>query len=244
MKFGDYIVYADESGDHSLVTINPEHPMFVLVFCIFNKKIYCEHIVPRMQQLKFTFWGHDSVVLHNHEIRKAKNDFSLLQNAPVRESFVSCLNTFIENTEVTIIAAAINKNSLKNRYSKPDNPYEIALRFCMERLWYWLEEKAQGNLLTHLIVEKRGHNEDTQLELEFRRIVSATEFSNKPKLDIRFMDKKHNSTGLQIADLAAYPIARHMTKPKQKNRAYEIIKSKLRKSSSGKIDGYGLKIFP
>lgn len=244
MNFGDYIVYVDESGDHSLVTINPEYPMFVLVFCIFDKKIYYNQIVPKIQELKFNFWGHDSIILHSHEIRKAKNDFSILQNAAVRESFISSLNTLINNTNVTIIAAAINKNLLINRYSKPDNPYEIALRFCIERLWRWLEEKEQNNLLTHLIVEKRGHNEDIQLELEFRRIAGLSAFSNKPKLDIKFMDKKHNSTGLQIADLAAYPIARHISKPEQTNRAYKIIESKLRRSSSGKIEGYGLKIFP
>jgi hypothetical protein len=27
-----------------------------------------------------------------------------------------------------------------------------------------------------------------------------------PNLDIRFMDKKHNSAGLQLADLMAHPI--------------------------------------
>ena len=30
-----------------------------------------------------------------------------------------------------------------------------------------------------------------------------------PNFDIRLMDKKHNSTGLQLADLVAHPIGRH-----------------------------------
>nr|WP_245441747.1 DUF3800 domain-containing protein [Rhizobium leguminosarum] len=58
------------------------------------------------------------------------------------------------------------------------------------------------------------------------------------------MDKKHNSTGLQVADLIAHPIARHVIKPDQPNRAYELIESKFRKSGRGQIHGYGLKIFP
>ena len=34
--FGDYIVYVDESGDHSLVSIDQRFPVFALVFCVFN----------------------------------------------------------------------------------------------------------------------------------------------------------------------------------------------------------------
>lgn len=64
-----------------------------------------------------------------------------------------------------------------------------------------------------------------------------------PNLEIRFMDKKHNSTGLQVADLVAYPIARHVVKPDQPNRAYELIEPKIR-SYRGRIYGYGLKVFP
>lgn len=36
-SFSDYIVFVDESGDHGLVSIDPEYPIFVLGFCIFNK---------------------------------------------------------------------------------------------------------------------------------------------------------------------------------------------------------------
>jgi hypothetical protein len=61
---------------------------------------------------------------------------------------------------------------------------------------------------THMLVERRGAKEDAKLELEFRRICDGSNQAGKmPNLDIRFMDKKHNSTGLQFADLVAQPIA-------------------------------------
>ncbi len=65
-----------------------------------------------------------------------------------------------------------------------------------------------------------------------------------PNLDIRFMDKRHNSAGLQVADLVAHPIGRHVINPAQPNRAYDLIETKLRRSASGIVKGYGLKIFP
>lgn len=62
-----------------------------------------------------------------------------------------------------------------------------------------------------------------------------------PNLSIRIMDKRHNSTGLQIADLVAHPIARKIVKP---NHAFDIIEKKFRRNSAGSIRGYGLKVFP
>ncbi len=58
------------------------------------------------------------------------------------------------------------------------------------------------------------------------------------------IDKKSNSTGLQIADLTARPIGIKTLRPDQPNRAYDIIEKKLRKSPQGDVKGWGLKIFP
>ncbi len=36
--FSKYIVYVDESGDHSLQSIDENYPIFVLAFCVFHKR--------------------------------------------------------------------------------------------------------------------------------------------------------------------------------------------------------------
>lgn len=245
MTFGDYIVYVDESGDHSLTSINPQNPVFTLVFCIVEKTVYRDVIVPSFQKLKFDFWGHDCVILHSHEIRKARGDFNILLNPTTRADFVLRLNEAVESLPFTVIAAVIDKQRHVQRYSDPANPYEIALSFCMERLQRWLEEKAQLAALTHIIVERRGASEDAKLELEFRRITDGRNLVGRmANLDTRFMDKKHNSTGLQLADLTAHPISRHVINLAQPNRAYDLIEPKIRRGPSGRIHGYGLKIFP
>jgi hypothetical protein len=115
----------------------------------------------------------------------------------------------------------------------------------MERLFYFLRDLGQADKTTHVLVERRGAKEDAKLELEFRRICDGNNQAGKmPNLDIRFMDKKHNSTGLQFADLVAQPIARRVITPDQPNRAYDIIEKKFRKDGKGNATGYGLKIFP
>jgi hypothetical protein len=88
----------------------------------------------------------------------------------------------------------------------------------MERLQRYLINLGQAERTTYVQVECRGRVEDAKLELEFRRICDGKNIIGKmPNLDIRFMDKKHNSTGLQLADLVAQPIGRHVVKPDQPN---------------------------
>jgi len=122
MEFSDYIVYADESGDHSLTSINPQHPVFVLAFCVVRKSTYIDNIVPAFQRLKFGFWGHDSVVLHSHEIRKEHGDFHILRAADIRVAFLDQLNGVIAAADFTIIAAVIDKQRHFARYTERPPP--------------------------------------------------------------------------------------------------------------------------
>jgi hypothetical protein len=245
VSFSDYIVYADESGDHNLVSINPQNPVFVLVFAIFKKHDYVASVVPEIQKLKFDYWGHDSVVLHGHDIRKRTGDFNILLNSTRREPFLARISAVLEAMPVKIIAAAIDKSKHVKQYTDPANPYAMALTFCMERLQWWLKDQHALEHTTHVVVECRGKAEDQLLELEFRRIADGHNALGKmPNLDIRFMDKKHNSTGLQVADLIAHPIARHVIDPAQPNRGFDIVKTKFRTGNGNKIQGYGLKVFP
>ena len=55
--FSDYIIFADESGDHHLEKIDEKYPIFCLALCIVNKEEYINKITPAIQRLKFDFWG-------------------------------------------------------------------------------------------------------------------------------------------------------------------------------------------
>ncbi len=85
--FSDYIIYVDESGDHSLTSIDENYPLFVLAFCIIKKSDYCENIVPAFQKLKFDYFGHDMAIFHGHDIRKSGGDFRILFDQKLREKF-------------------------------------------------------------------------------------------------------------------------------------------------------------
>ncbi|MCY3728612.1 MAG: DUF3800 domain-containing protein [Nitrospira sp.] len=245
MTYSDYVIFVDESGDHSLESIDREYPVFVLDFCIFRKDHYTNDVVPKVQKFKFTHFGHDIVVLHEHEIRKKKPPFVFLNNREKRDAFMEGLNRLIGEADFTIVATVIHKQRHAGTYVHPVNPYELALQFCMERAYSFLREQDQHKHITHVVVERRGRREDDELELAFRRIRDGANYQGEMLgFEIVFADKKINSVGLQLTDLTARPIGRHVMEPAQTNRAWDIIKRKLYRNHAGKSDGWGLKIFP
>ena len=244
-NFGKYIVYVDESGDHSLASINQDYPIFVLAFCIFEKDKYSTSTVRKIKEFKFKHFGHDMVVLHENEIRRDKGWFSKLNTKDKKEKFIEELTDIIAEEEFAMISTVIDKTKLTKQYIEAKNPYNIALTFCMERLYKFLEIKNEHNKITHIVVEQRGKREDEELELVFRRICDGKNFGNiKFNFDICLASKLSNSAGLQLADLVARPIGLSIIKPTQYNRAFEVLKTKFHKNKSNQLNGVGLKIFP
>jgi Protein of unknown function (DUF3800) len=155
MRFGDYIVYVDESGDPNLESVFQNYPLFVLAFCIFNKEHYVQFVSPEFQRFKFKWFGHDSVVFHEREIRQQTPPFKFLQNEKRREEFIIELSVLMEKIEFTVVTGVIDKTALLRRYTKPGNPYQIAMQFCMERIHRHLSEQTEPLILFSRNVAKR-----------------------------------------------------------------------------------------
>jgi Protein of unknown function (DUF3800) len=238
IPFSDYIVFVDESGSPTLDPVDPNYPIFVLVFCVFEKSAYADKIQPSIKRLKFEFFGHDMAVLHSHDIRKPKGDFTFLLNAELRDRFLGRIDEVVGNADMDLIVHIIDKVKLRNKYVRPYDPYHIALRMCIEQLNGFLREKGQSGRLTHIIAESRGRTEDRDLELEFLRILDpnynwgmANRFPiQETPLALKFVDKKINSAGLQLADLTGQPIGRNYLKPDQENRSFTVLRPKVFRS--------------
>ena len=244
-NFSDYIIYVDESGDHGLATVDPNYPVFVLAFCIFHKADYANIVVPAIKNFKFMHFGHDNVILHEIDIRRDRKEFSFLKTRELKKHFINNLTELVDAMPFTLICSVIDKYSLKNRYTLPDNPYHIALAFGLERIFRFLRAKNQDKKTTHIIVENRGRREDKELKREFIRITEgANNFEHELPFEIIFADKKTNSSGLQLADLIARPMGLSVLRPQQENRAFNILKEKFYRDATGNWAGWGLKQFP
>ena len=240
--FSDFLVFVDESGDHNLIQIDPQFPIFVLLFTIIRKDDYVNRVCPDLQRFKFEFWSHDEVVLHEHEIRKPFGNFLFLLRKPLRERFLAGLTAQMEALPATVVAVVIDKPAYAARYHAPVSPYDYALETGLERVFRHWEGHGQSAATTAIIVEKRGKREDAELELAFRRVCDGANALHQPMpLQLVMIPKSSNSPGLQLTDLMARPVALHHLRPGQPNRAFEIIATKLRRSPAGNTEGWGLK---
>ena len=237
------MVFLDEAGDHSLDPVDQDFPVFVLAFVLCDEEEYANVLVPAFTLFKIRYFGHDGVVLHSRDIRKAIGDFSFLQVAEKRDAFYSDLNDLIASAKFQLIAIAIRKQSHKDKYGKAcRNPYELALEYGMERLKSYLDELGQKEAT--LLAEARGKNEDDALRLAFLQILKYSSYYHDFKsihFDLKFVSKKANVLGHQIADLCAYPIARRVIDPRKSQVAFQIVQAKFINRQGWR---HGFKIFP
>jgi len=248
--FSDYVVYVDESGDHSLAVIDQGYPVFVLAFCIFHKRHYSEAIIPAIEKLKFNYFGHDSVVLHETDIRKQRGDFKILSNKQRFDEFMARLTTIVEQSNFVLISCVVDKQRLSKQSGDASNPYHVALDYCLQGLYEFLVEKGQEKRQTHVIVECRGKKEDRELELEFRRVCDGQGIRPQTlPFQVVFANKQTNLAGLQLADLVARPVGISYLRPLQPNQAFEVLKAKFfceggRANAGFGYKGHGLMIYP
>lgn len=240
------IVYLDEVGDHSLEIDDPAFPVFVLVMVVADVDAYNDRIIPMVNRFKIDFFGHESVVLHSRDIRKQQNQFGFLTDRTQREAVYERINEIMASPGYSLIASVIRKQVHKKLYGVAAmNPYDLALTFALERLLPLLEEESQEKV--YLVAEARGRREDEDLHRIFANVVThGTKFNpgrrfRKIAFHLMFKPKAMNCVGTQLADLAAYPIARYVIDPHVPNPAYAVIQGKFYVGRGGIK---GLKVFP
>jgi Protein of unknown function (DUF3800) len=250
-----HLVFLDESGDHNLQVIDPQFPVFCLASVIFEYDKYLDIVNPKIDRLKYKYWGDKSIIFHTSDIRKQRDRFKILFDQKKRGNFNQDLYDLLKNLELTIIAAGINKDSLKSTYSSPESPYDLTLEFIMERIFFYFKNVIVSGKCV-LVVESRGEKENKDLYRVFHNLmnhgsgqrnqtgihINSSEFK-RHIIDLVFRSKSLNENGNQIADLIAYPIAKSIIDG-SKNNLYNAFESRFYYKSDNTYDGYGLKIFP
>lgn len=243
------IMFLDESGDHDLVQIDNSYPVFVLAGCIFDFDYYSNVVEPETNKLKEKHFGKTNIILRSYDIRRQRNDFAGLVDTAKRQAFQDDLDNLLSSLEYVIIAAAIDKNGLKSKYTSPVNPYHLCLQFILERSVMCLGRT--GEKMIFRIESRQTHNDKRLAEVyeDFRqqdhRLFKKEEIQSKI-VDLSFNQKDQNIVGMQISDLIAYPIGRKVLNKVQENKTFGIVEKKFHKNprNDGEYVNYGLKIFP
>lgn len=249
MNSNKYSLFLDETGDHGLSFVDKNFPLFLLAGCLFENAELTK-TEKEINDFKIEFFGTTEIILHSRSIRKCEGVFQILFDLEVKKNFYERLNKIISEVNFTIIGSGVNKEDHIKKYGKgAKDPYTLSLSFIMERLIFCLDNKGT-NTTVDIKIEKRGKTEDQQLLNQYNKIldkgtyyVSSERFKNRISNFESFF-KKDNIIGLQIADLCAYPLARHILNSKQPYPPFDIIKAKIYCDGKGNYDGYGFKVFP
>ena len=87
------VLFLDESGDHNLVTIDPQYPLFVLGGVIMDLDYAKEVVEPELGKFKKKLFGTDQIHLHTADITRNRNGFERLKEPAFREQFYTELNS-------------------------------------------------------------------------------------------------------------------------------------------------------
>ena len=243
-------MFIDESGDHNLESIDPGFPVFCLTGCIFEHDYYHQVVRQRVNDFKQHWFGTTEVILLSRDIRRHQGPFVFLGDEGKREKFYSALDDLLRGLDFIVVAVVILKRAHLQEYGdRARHPYHLSLAFIMERYCVTMRRRNDDSA-GYIIVESRNPTDDRLLKDEFQRLRGQGTFYQHDLCNVTTMwmeKKKANIIGLQIADLAAYPIAAQVLRPDIPHKSFQVLRSKIDAApehKGKKILGYGLKIFP
>lgn len=241
------ILFLDESGDHNLSVIDPQHPIFVLGGIIADENYAFGEMTEKVNAFKKELFGTTDVVLHVADYTRQKNGFERMIERDFCAQFYRKLNELIAGLDIKIVACAIKKDMHIAKYGLDAvDPYLLSLNVLVERLCFNI---GKTNTKGTIIAETRNPVLDRQLDLAWINLkvsgtyfVQAIEINNKIE-NLSLKQKTDKLAGLEIADSIVTPIARKVLGRSSKINI-DIIKDKMPKDRFGNVAGYGLTILP
>ena len=215
-----YRMYVDESGDHVMDPSkwsSPDARYLGLTGVVIASETYRTRTHPEFEALKQEFFPHDPdepLVLVRNQIVGKRVLFQVLRDPEVAAHWEARIMQFFYAHVSQIISVVLDKEAyLRSSHSHTPRPYSYCLTALTERYSRWLNDiGGTGDVMT----ESRGKREDKGLKEDFHQymtgganLADAQELlrsvsSSQVKLNL----KTDNITGLQLADLLAYPLKR------------------------------------
>jgi hypothetical protein len=240
-----HLLFLDESGNHSLSAFEPGYPVFVLGGVLLQETDLAA-VNAAVHAFKREVIGDDGVVLHTADMARNRRGFEGLADPTARRRFYAMLNSLMEALHYSVIACAIDKPRLVERYgSLAVDPYALSLGIVVERFCFALGAKEQGRIM----VERRSSSLDRELRTAWDLLrINGTRYMRPDTIGRRivsfeFHHKSEALPGLELADLVVSPIGRWVAgKPRRPDT--DVVIRKLRTGPSGSWEGAGLVVLP
>lgn len=266
------VLFLDETGTghypgpqklaiyHAAVALGNKPPFsitFGLAGILFRRDAYLA-FVPEFQAFKRKHFGTDAFSLHEFDLQKLKKDpYRMLRDPGRWRAFDADLRALLLAHQFKIVVVTVNKIEMQAQYLTPNHPYRYSLHVILERV---INEHMPSPCL--IVAEDRATGMNAELSSELLRLqlygggcdipnsgntVSAEELRNMFDPNIWFRTKTDNVVGLQVADLAAGPVTRHIYgfDVRETRSVLPAIAPRIRVCPwNGRVRGWGIKCLP
>lgn len=242
-----YTLFIDECGDPNLEKFDKTFPLFTLCgILVPDKKL--RWLENEVNSLKRELWGNEDIVFHSHEIRNCRKNFVNLLDNEVKNRFYTRINEILGADDVyVIVCCCILKEPFVERFNTGEDVYGLSLKYLIERAIFHIDDCTGGNAKLRIVVERRNPVQNTMLLKYYNGLrVKGTKWISTERLidrvkNFSFEDKKQNIIGLQVADMIAYPISRHVLNPERPNPAFDVVVKNIYSYKGARL---GFKIIP
>jgi len=257
-----YRIYIDEVGNNDIgSSSNPNHRYLCLTGVVINLDYVKTVLTPDLEFLKNNYFNShpdEPVIFHRKEMVNKKYPFKALQDPETEHNFNKDFLKMLEKWNYKTITVLIDKLEHQTKYENwRYDPYHYCMNILLERFHLRLKEIGSTG---DIMFESRGGKEDMRLKASYQRIYEhGTEWIQSDDLkstitskELKIKPKSANISGLQLADLIAYPLYRYALKYYSirddgretfNEQMLEVLKPKIFRNVN-KMDGYGLKKLP
>lgn len=213
-----YRVFFDESGDRSnRIDNSAASRYFALCGCVFLMESYRNDFRPAVDRLRNAHFpehhAEEPVILHREEIKEARGSFAALQDDARRRAFDVDLLSLIGDANYQVITVLLDKRVFFARNGRGADPHSACLWELLKvYCTFLISVGGSGDVMG----EARDQHLDRSMKESYefywneceQQFTPASPLSSSNELKLKI--KAHDITGIQLADLLAYPLKQRM----------------------------------
>lgn len=241
-----HLFFIDESGSLSPPGKQRPEDKFVLGGVIISESTWFK-INADLKQLRKKYHVTGEIKWRYFFAHKNKETPLSHLSPELKEQFRTDLYRIInqyKSIKVISVIADVNQCYQRSHINNIDDLYWFAYKRLTERFQYYLQDlsrEAGGKMNGIVICDHRERRQDTRLQtMHYKMMHSEEDFTSRfgNILEGVFIVPSHFSTGIQLADMIAGGVYRWFGK--EDDRFYRQFESRIRASSSGRVEGYGI----
>ena len=245
-----HLCFVDESG--SPAKLGRERPKFFVIAGLIIPEEKWHGIANKLTGLKSQFHYRGELKWRFFAPQNTDDDNPMLGWEQVnRDKFRAAIFNIVTGDKSVNIVAGVSEAAIAYQLANVNETADIYFRtykVVTERFQYLLQDitRASGRRAHGIIIsDHRGKGDDEAMRTQHQRLVEENRLFTSTYgnlIEGLFLTPSHLSVGVQLSDMVAGAIGRRFEA--NDDRWYSQIVSAIRKSPTGKVDGFGIARFP